>query len=77
MVDPNQQSPVGLAISWATRIMLVAVLMFAPGLLGQWLDERNGTGFFTLPGFLLGLVLGVFVLLLMTGAIGKKPPPGE
>jgi F0F1-type ATP synthase assembly protein I len=46
--------------------MAVALLMFLPGVAGQWLDEYLGTRFLSLIGFALGLVAGVWVLLVMT-----------
>ncbi|MGH7136162.1 MAG: AtpZ/AtpI family protein [Pirellulales bacterium] len=55
---------------WVSRILAVAAVMVLPGLAGQWLDKRWGTGFLGLVGFALGLVSGIAYLLTMT----KLPP---
>ena len=57
---------------WVSRILAVAAVMVLPGLAGQWLDKRWGTGFVGMIGFALGLVLGMAYLLTMT----KQPPRG-
>lgn len=60
------------AMEWVTRITTVALEMVLPGLAGLWFDRRLGTGFFVLIGFGLGMVVGIWHLLVMTGSVGKK-----
>jgi F0F1-type ATP synthase assembly protein I len=59
------------AVEWVARIATVAAEMVLPGLAGQWLDRRWGTGVFVLIGFLLGLSGGLYHLLLMTGSMNE------
>lgn len=61
-----------LAMEWVARITTVALVMVLPGLAGVWLDRRLGTGFFALLGFGLGMVVGIWLLLVMTGSVGKN-----
>jgi ABC-type Mn2+/Zn2+ transport system permease subunit len=71
--DPSDQpSPIGVAFEWVGRILVVVVVMVVPGLVGQYLDDRFGTGFLALVGFGGGLCLGIYSLLIMT-----KPRPGK
>ena len=59
-------------MEWVARIMAVSLIMFVPGLCGQWLDRRFGTGFLTLIGFALGMTVGFYTLLVFTGATKKR-----
>jgi ATP synthase protein I len=61
-----------LAIEWVSRITTVALEMVLPGILGQWLDARWGTGFLGLAGFALGVSVGLLHLLQMTKAAQKQ-----
>lgn len=60
------QNPIGAAMDWVAKIVAAALMMVLPGLGGQWLDEKLDTRVFTLPGFLLGLVGGIWYLLAIT-----------
>lgn len=51
---------------WVSRILAATAVMVLPGLAGQWLDKRWGTGFLGLVCFGLGLVSGMAYLLAMT-----------
>lgn len=52
------------AYHWVSRVISIALEMVIPGLLGYWLDSRVGTqGLFTVCGFVLGMVLGMWHLL--------------
>lgn len=62
-----------IALEWVSRITAAAAMMVLPGLGGQWLDDRWGTGFLGLLGFAVGLVMGVGYLLLITRV---KPSDG-
>lgn len=57
-----------LAMQWVARIFAVSLLMILPGLGGQWLDVRFGTGFLAIVGFALGLVCGMAYLIAATRA---------
>lgn len=61
-----------LAIEWVSRITTVALEMVLPGILGQWLDSKWGTGFLGLAGFAFGVSFGLWHLLRMT-----KTSPGQ
>ena len=65
--------PLGLAMEWVTKITTVALEMVLPTLGGYWLDKRNGTGYWTVVGAVVGLVAGMWHLLLMT----RVPGPGK
>jgi hypothetical protein len=65
----------GEALDWASRIMAVALEMVLPGLAGHWLDGRFGTSFLVLVGFIFGLTIGVWHLLLMTRAADRRSRP--
>jgi hypothetical protein len=53
-------------MEWAYRIFAAVVVMVGPGLAGQWLDRRWGTGFIGLIGFALGLTAGIAYLVTVT-----------
>lgn len=71
-VDPpnEQPSPMTEAMEWVSRILAAAAMMVLPGIAGQWLDKRLGTGFLVLVGFAVGVVSGIAYLL----AVTKSPP---
>ena len=55
-----------VAMQWVARIIASAVMMVLPGLGGQWLDQRWGTGFIGLAGFAIGLIAGMMYLIAAT-----------
>ena len=70
-VDPqsDQRSPTAVAYQWASRIITVSIEMVLPGLAGYWLDRRFGViPLFTVAGFGVGLVLGMWHLIRMSSA---------
>ena len=77
--------PMAVALTWVSRITTVSVLMVLPGVVGYWLDGRFGTRvLFTLLGFALGMLLGMWQLIQMTrprrgvrGARKNGEPPGN
>jgi len=71
-MPPPGENPIGVAMQWVARITAAALMMVLPGLGAQWLDGKLGTRFLTLPGFVCGLVVGVWYLLAITKA--KTPP---
>ena len=73
MTSPsNETSSLAVALAWASRLMAVSLEMVVPGIIGHWLDARWGTGYLVIIGFVFGLIAGVWHLLAMVGAIGKR-----
>ncbi len=74
-VDPPREkpSPMTEAMEWVSRILAVAAMMVLPGIAGQWLDKRLGTGFLGLVGFAIGVISGIAYLLAAT----KSPPQSK
>jgi len=66
------RNPMAEAFDWVARIMAVALEMVLPGLAGQWLDHRIGTGFLVVIGFAVGLIGGMTHLLAMTHAWSRQ-----
>ena len=64
------RSPIGEALSWASRIMSVGMAMFVPAAIGGWLDDRLGTEVLAAVGLILGFVAGLTWLVRMT--VGQK-----
>jgi hypothetical protein len=54
------------AMQWVARIFAAALMMSLPGIGGQWLDAKLGTGFIGPIGFVLGLVGGMMYLIAAT-----------
>jgi len=59
------------ALEWVSRITSVGIVMVAPGLAGDWLDKRLGTGFLSLLGFGVGIAAGVTFLIWMTNSSSR------
>ena len=62
----------GEAFDWVARILAVALVMFLPGLGGDWLDKRLGTRFLVLVGFAFGLTVGVAYLIWITQTLNRR-----
>ena len=62
--------PFALAMEWVAKITTVALEMFLPAVGGGYLDRRLGTSYWALVGVVVGLVVGMWHLLLMT----RVPP---
>ena len=58
--------PIAVAMQWVARIFASALMMFLPGLGGQWLDRRWGTSFIGATGFVVGLIAGMAYLIAAT-----------
>jgi hypothetical protein len=56
------------AMQWVARIVAAALMMSLPGIGGQWLDARWGTGFIGPLGFVVGLIGGMMYLIAATKA---------
>lgn len=69
---PNNRHPMAEALEWVGRIFAVSLVMFVPGLVGQYLDRKFGTGFLVLVGFIFGLTVGLWYLLTMTGGVSTS-----
>lgn len=65
-LSPRGQSPIALAFEWVAKITTVALEMVLPGIFCLWLDQRWGTSFLGMIGFVLGVTLGIWHLLQMT-----------
>lgn len=68
MPRPPSASPIGEALAWASRIIAIGLLMFLPGVAGDWLDGRLGT---RLIGP-LGFVLGFSAALASLASLGRR-----
>ena len=61
----DQERQQSLALDWVSRVLAICVVMILPGLGGQWLDRKFGTGFWAALGFVLGVVSGFTALILL------------
>ena len=77
VLSPDNRPPMAIALEWVSRITAVAMAMVLPGLLGYWLDSKLGTGFLAPVGFVVGIVGGMWSLLALTGAVGKRRRTGR
>lgn len=68
----SQIHPIGRAAEWVTRVLTVVILMVGPGFLGNWIDQKLGTRFLVVLGFLFGLTAGIYYLLVLTKVIKKR-----
>lgn len=71
MTEPSKgRSPIAVAFAWSHRITSIALGMVLPGLLGLWVDLKLlGTKpLFTVLGFVLGMVAGLWHLIRMTSS---------
>lgn len=68
LMQSGDRPPLAEAMEWASKVMAIVVVMVLPGLAGQWLDKKLGTGFIVFVGFAFGLTMGMYCLLVMTGA---------
>ena len=71
-MSERHNEPVGEALDWVGRIFAVTMVMVSPGLGGQWLDRRLGTGFLAMVGFALGVSLGIWYLIVATRRPDQK-----
>jgi hypothetical protein len=65
------------AIELISRVLAAAVIIVAPGLLGQYLDKRLGTSYLVLLGFGLGLAVGMTYLLLLARQLDAEQKRAE
>jgi len=75
---PDDRSPIALAYAWATRIMVVALVMVLPGLAGHWLDEQLGTVvLFLLVGLGLGCTAATLQLIRIIRSENERSSKGK
>ncbi len=67
-----RQDGIGEALSWASRIVAVGLVMFLPAVAGGWADSRIGTSFLGPVGLVFGFVTGLTWLVRM--ATGRQHP---
>ena len=53
------------SINAFSRVLAVMILMIVPGAVGYFLDKWLGTQFFIVIGFILGMILAIFGLILV------------
>jgi hypothetical protein len=63
-----------IAMQWVARIFAAALMMFLPGIGGQWLDDRLGTSFLGPVGFVIGLIGGMAYLVSATKTDAQQKP---
>ena len=71
MAGENNTS-VGEALSSASRLIAIGILMFLPAVAGNWADARLGTSWLGLAGLVAGFVLGLVGLVRITAGRGRR-----
>lgn len=71
--SPRERHPMAEAMEWLAILTTIALEMVLPGLAGQWLDDRLGTRFLVLVGFVFGLCFGIWHLVLVTKPKSEAP----
>lgn len=66
--QPEERPPMAVASEWVSRVTAISAEMVLPGLGGHWLDQRWGTNIFVLVGFVLGVSLGIWHLVVLSQA---------
>lgn len=74
MAEQDERPPLVVALEWVSKITAVALEMVVPGVIGTWLDQRWKTSFLALVGFGIGLSVGIWHLLILTGTGNGKGP---
>jgi F0F1-type ATP synthase assembly protein I len=74
----DDRSAVSQAYAWATRVMVIAAEMVAPGLFGLWIDQKLHTMvLFALLGFALGITVAIMHLVRMTKSDNNSKTSGD
>ena len=69
----EDRSTLAVALQWAYRVTAICFEMVVPGVIGLWCDNLLGTRFlFGICGFVLGMVLGVWHLIRISGQVTPK-----
>jgi hypothetical protein len=74
VADKDDRPPLVVALEWVGKITGVALEMVVPGIIGTWLDRRWGTRYLTLVGLVIGVGVGIWHLLILTGSENGKGP---
>jgi hypothetical protein len=78
VVDPaDEPQPMAVALEWVSRIFAVSAEMILPGLLAKWLGNQWGLPWLILPGFALGICLGLWHLIVMTKTADRRRIEGK
>ena len=77
MSQPDDRPPIARALDWVSQITTVGFVMALPPIAGDWLDDRWGTTYWAPAGVIVGVTVGMWYLLRITGAVGteKKSRP--
>lgn len=67
---PLKRSPMGEALTWASRIMSVGMVMFLPAAIGGWLDDQFGSEVLAAVGLVLGFFVGLTWLVRLS--VGQR-----
>lgn len=71
--SPDDRSVLSVAYEWASRIIVVSLVMVLPGVAGYWIDTRLGTVcLFLAIGLIAGSIVGIRQLLHMTRQQPRK-----
>ncbi len=72
------QHPFAVALEWVSRIAAAVIVMVGLGLGGRWLDQKLGTRYWVLVGFLFGLPVGIGYLIWVTHRLqSERKPPSQ
>jgi hypothetical protein len=74
VAEQDDRPPLVVALEWVSKITTGALEMVLPGIAGAWLDRRWGTTYLTLVGLALGVTVGIWHLIILTGT-GKTNGP--
>ncbi len=69
MNSSDGRSPMARGMEMVARVMAAAMMMVLPGLGGQWLDRQLGTNWLVLVGFVFGISVSIYYLIVIT-----RPP---
>lgn len=77
IMSPSRPNPMAIALEWVARIIAIGFEMVLPGLAGQWLDQRFGTSYLAIGGFVFGVVAGIWHLIVMTRPPSRPHKSGQ
>ena len=74
----DDRSPTAKAMSKASDIMVISMMMILPGLIGYVIDQRLGTRMlFLLLGFVFGMGGSFYLLIRLVSASDDSPSAGS
>jgi ATP synthase protein I len=68
----DKRPPMAIAMEWVSRITTVALEMVIPGVIGWFVDRALGTSFIAIVGFGLGLVGGMYHLIVIANRTTER-----